>query len=252
MTFTTAFLSLVVALTVPLSAAITPAILPFVVAGFVAPGLARLALFTGVARIGAARSSSLVGTAPLFAVLMAMLFLGERPSPVLLAGVALIVAGGGLLARRGLAEGPWRRCDMVFPVLAAAAFALRDVISRRGLQAYGEPLVAAGAATATSLVVMWCLAGLVPLPWTLRVRPVGLAFLLLTGLAEGLAYLAMWRALALGEVSLVSPLVNAHPIFAVTLAALFLRDLERVTWRIAGAAALIIAGVALVVRFGTG
>lgn len=51
--------------------------------------------------------------------------------------------------------------------------------------------------------------------------------------------------------SVVSPLVNSHPIFAVTLAAFFLRDVETVTWRIALAAALVVAGVALIVRFGT-
>ena len=50
---------------------------------------------------------------------------------------------------------------------------------------------------------------------------------------------------------MVSPLVNSHPIFAVTLAALFLRDVETVTWRIALAAALVVAGVALIVKFGT-
>jgi len=58
----------------------------------------------------------------------------------------------------------------------------------------------------------------------------------------------MWRALAIGDVSVVSPLVNSHSIVAIALAAIFLRDLERVTWRIAVAAALIVSGVALVMR----
>jgi uncharacterized membrane protein len=65
------------------------------------------------------------------------------------------------------------------------------------------------------------------------------------------AYLTMWRALMLGQVSVVSPLVNSHAIFTVALVWLFLRDLERVTWRIAVAAALVVAGVGLVIRFGT-
>jgi uncharacterized membrane protein len=85
----------------------------------------------------------------------------------------------------------------------------------------------------------------------LRLQRRGLTYLAACGLAEGTAYLTMWRALAAGEVSVVSPLVNAHPIFAVGLTALFLRDVEQVTWRIALAAALVVAGVALVVRFGT-
>jgi uncharacterized membrane protein len=69
------------------------------------------------------------------------------------------------------------------------------------------------------------------------------------GLAEGIAYMTMWRALAIGEVAVVSPLTNASSIIAVGLAAIFLRDLERVTWRMGVAAALIVAGVTMILRF---
>jgi uncharacterized membrane protein len=85
----------------------------------------------------------------------------------------------------------------------------------------------------------------------MRIEARGLGWVVASGLAEGTAYLTMWKALAQADVSVVSPLVNSHPIFAVTLAALFLRDVETVTWRIALAAALAVAGVALIVRFGT-
>ena len=56
----------------------------------------------------------------------------------------------------------------------------------------------------------------------------------------------MWWALAIGDVLVASPLVNAHSIVAIALTAIFLRDLKRVTWRIVLAAALIVTGVALV------
>ena len=78
-------------------------------------------------------------------------------------------------------------------------------------------------------------------------HPVGAAFLVTSGLCEGTAYLTMWRALAIGNVSLVSPLVNSHALFAVLLAAVFLRDIEQVTWRIAVACVLTVAGVLLVI-----
>ena len=82
----------------------------------------------------------------------------------------------------------------------------------------------------------------------LTVPATSLGFFALSGVCEGSAYLLMWRALSIGSVSVVSPLVNSYSIVAIVLAAIFLRDLERVTWRIALAAALIVAGVALVVR----
>ena len=138
---------------------------------------------------------------------------------------------------------------MIFPLLAALGFAVRDNLSRWGLRDYADPLAAAAAATVTSVAVMWLVALLRRKHMRLAGR--GLGWVVASGLAEGIAYLTMWKALAQGEVSVVSPLVNSHPIFAVTLAALFLRDVETVTWRIALAAALVVAGVALIVKFGT-
>jgi len=54
----------------------------------------------------------------------------------------------------------------------------------------------------------------------LRLPRVSLMFFALSGLCEGSAYLLMWRALAIGEVSVVSPLVNSHSIVAIALAAI--------------------------------
>jgi drug/metabolite transporter (DMT)-like permease len=209
-------------------------------------------VFTGIHRIGVARTSALVAVTPLFAVVLAVLFLGERPSGVLLLGAGCVVAGGALLSYRGPREMAWRPRDMVFPVLGALGFAIRDNISRFGLRAFPYPLVAAAAATVSSAVVMALYVGCRRGTERPGLHPVGLAFCALAGLAEGVAYLTMWRALAGGDVSVVSPLVHVQPLFTIVLALIFLRDLERVTWRIGAAAVLIVAGVVLVMRFGTG
>jgi drug/metabolite transporter (DMT)-like permease len=57
------------------------------------------------------------------------------------------------------------------------------------------------------------------------------------------------RALAAAPASLVSPLVHAQPLFTIALAGIFLRDVERLTWRIVVASLLIVAGVTVVLRF---
>jgi drug/metabolite transporter (DMT)-like permease len=245
--FTTGFVWALAALTAPLGQVLAPSIVPFLVAGLAAPGLARLALFQGVDRIGVARSSAVASSTPLFAVTLAILFLAERPSPMLLVGVAGIVVGGALLSSRRRGEGGWRRRDLVWPLLAALGFGVRDTISRHGFSVPTHPLVAAAAATLTSLAVMGCFA--LAQRRRLRLAPAGLGFLAVAGLAEGIAYLTMWQALSVASVSLVSPLVNSHSVFTVGLAAVFLRDLETVGWRIVVAVALIVAGAAAVVRF---
>jgi drug/metabolite transporter (DMT)-like permease len=246
-TFTTAFVWIVVAFTVPLERLWAPEVALFVAAGLFAPGLARLVYYTGLARVGVARATALMSTAPIFAVLLAIATLGERLTPDLAAGVAGVVAGGALLAYRSRDDRTWRRRDLVLPLLAALGFALRDIISRRGLMSYPEPMVAAAGATLASVVLMWTLTGtgLVRIRAT---RPAGLGFLALSSACESLAYLTMWRAMATAPVSVVSPLVHAQPLFTILLAMIFLRDVERLTWRVVVASLLVVAGVAFVLR----
>lgn len=245
--FTATFVWIVTASTVPLGRVWTPEIALFLAAGLFAPGLARLVYYTGLARVGVARSTALISTSPLFAVLLAILALGERPAVSVLIGVAFVVAGGALLAYRGRDDRTWRRRDLVLPLAAALGFALRDIISRHGLIAYPEPMVAAAGATLASVALMWLLvlAGVMKI----RMAPLpGLGFLALSSVCESLAYLTMWRAMASAPVSIVSPLVHSQPLFTILLAMVFLRDVERMTWRVVVASLLVVAGVVFVLR----
>jgi drug/metabolite transporter, DME family len=246
-TVSSALVWIVVVATERLGQMLTLAIAPFLVAGFLAPGLSRLLLFVGYQRIGVSRTTPLLSTGPLFSISMAMLFLDERPSLVLLAGAGLIIAGGFLLSRRAPDDTSWRRRHLVFPLLAAAGFGLRDTISRAGLLAYPHPMLGAAAATLMSVVVIWLFAILQRGMTGMAFHGRGIALVAASGTCEGIAYLLMWRALAAGSVSVVSPLVQAGPVFTVLLALAFLRGVERVTWGIALASGLGVAGVALIV-----
>ena len=183
-------------------------------------------------------------------VVLAIVALGERPSWRLLIGAAAIVGGGVLLSVRPAGDRSWRRRDLAFAGLAALGFAVRDNVTRYGFRDFTDPVLAAAVSTATSVAIMWTSVA-VGARRELRVEWLGLRLLMCAGVAEGFAYVMMWRALASGSVAVVSPLTNSHSIFAVVLAALFLRDLERVTWRIGVATVLIVAGVMVVLRFGT-
>lgn len=62
--------------------------------------LGRQFNFRATKRIGAARASSLLATSPLVSITLAVLFAGERVTPLLLLGVCLSL-GGVLLVVRG-------------------------------------------------------------------------------------------------------------------------------------------------------
>ena len=91
--FTTVFVCLLALATARVERLFTRNIGPFLLAGLLAPGLARLSYFIGVDRVGVARAMPLVSTAPVFAVLVAIAALGERPSPLVLLAVVCIAVG---------------------------------------------------------------------------------------------------------------------------------------------------------------
>lgn len=246
--FTAIFVWIVTLATVPVGRFAATEVFYFLAAGLAAPGFARLVYYTGIARVGVARATALLSVAPIFAVALAMLTLGERPSVAALLGVMAVVGGGTLLSHRSRDDRTWRRRDLVLPVLGALGFAVRDIVSRRGLAVYPEPMIAAAGATFASVGLMWVLALLRVIPVT-RPPARAMLFLALSGLCECFAYLTMWRALATAPVSLVSPLVHAQPLFTIALTAVFLRDVERLTWRVIVASLLIVAGVTCVLRF---
>src|SRR2546425_5122921 len=72
---------------------------PFLIAGLIAPGLSQIFFVRAVREAGAARTSVLMGTAPLVAVAIALIFLREPLRPLLLVGAGLIVTGGVAPAR---------------------------------------------------------------------------------------------------------------------------------------------------------
>ena len=103
---------------------------PFLVAGAIAPGLSQILFVRAVREAGAARTSVLMGTAPLVAVAIALTFLGEPVSAPLLAGAALIVAGGFALATERVRPHDFRRLGVLFAVGATVLFAVRDNVLR--------------------------------------------------------------------------------------------------------------------------
>jgi transporter family protein len=69
-------------------------------------------------------------------------------------------------------------------------------------------------------------------------------FLILAGIATTFSSLATFRALKLGDASVVNPIERVSLVFAIILAYLFLK--ERVTWQIIGGAALMAIGAVII------
>ena len=127
---------------------------PFLLAGAIAPGLSNLFITVAIREAGASRASVAFGTAPLFAVTLAVLVFGERPGPAVLVGALLIVGGGVALALEPERPGHVRTIGIAVALVGAALFALRDNLVRDLSLDTEVPSMTAGAAMlAASLVV---------------------------------------------------------------------------------------------------
>jgi drug/metabolite transporter (DMT)-like permease len=110
-------------------------------AGFVHFFVGWTALNLSHVRIGAARTSPLLATTPLFGLGFALLFTGQVPRAIALAGIALTVAGSYLVAVRSGDGGAPALRDSAFGIATAAAWALAAVLTVEGLERFDSALL---------------------------------------------------------------------------------------------------------------
>jgi drug/metabolite transporter (DMT)-like permease len=211
---------------------------PFFLAGFLAPGASQVLFTLGVREIGASRTSVAVGAAPLVAVAIALVFLGEPVSAPLLLGAVAVVAGGILLAAERDRPGHLRGRGLLYAGGAAALFATRDNVVR-SLHGHASPETAAAATLVAGTIVAAAWARRTPTKLELkRLAPAGVLF--------GLSYICLFEAYWRGRVTVVSPLVATESLWGVALSALLIRHTEGMGRRLAVGALLIVVGGAVI------
>jgi drug/metabolite transporter (DMT)-like permease len=217
---------------------------PFLLAGLLAPGISQILFTFAVRDAGASRASVAVGTAPLFAVAIALVFLDEPLISGLVVGAALIVGGGILLVSERAQPEHFRRLGLLLAIGATIAFATRDnVIRWLGTEATDvEPGLAAFATMLAGAAVTSCFVALSHAPLT---RRAAVAFLP-AALCYGVSYIFLFEAFYRGRVSVVSPIVATESLWGVTLSWLVLRQSERIGLRLVAGAALVVAGGVLI------
>jgi drug/metabolite transporter (DMT)-like permease len=216
---------------------------PFALAGLLGPGLSQ-ALFTlGVRDAGAARASVAVGTAPLFSVAIAFVFLDEPVIAGVLAGAVLIVSGGVLLVAERDRPTHVRRLGLAYAFGSTIVFATRDNIVRwLAVDSDVSPQLAASATLATGAAVV--LAWVVVSRRTISLAPI--RSFALPGALFGLSYVCLFEAFFRGRVTVVSPLVATESLWGVLFSAIFLHHVEVVRARLVIGAVLIVSGGVLI------
>ena len=129
--------------------------------------------------------------------------------------------------------------------LLSAIFAgITAVLANAGVEGVNSHLATA-IRTAVILVFTWAIAlSVVPMSDIGSLTRRTWLYLVLSAIATGLSWLCYFRALQLGEASRVAPIDKLSVVFAILLAAVFLR--EKLTWQHFAGGALIVSGALLI------
>lgn len=195
----------------------------FAAVGLIFPVLVSILSVRSNEKLGPAVAAAVGNVSPLFAVLGAVIFLGERPGPGQLAGLAMVIGGVALLALRGGAGGRrWPLWVLALPLSAALVRGAIQPAIKTALALWHEPMAAAAIGYTLSTVVILLLVG--RRAW--RAGPAdrrGVMWFTLVGVFNGAATFLLYAALGLGSITLVAPLVALFPLIAVGLSLIFLR-----------------------------
>lgn len=225
----------------------TAGVLLFTGAGVLSPFCTQILLFISANKVGISRASPLRNTTPLFAGIVAVLWLGETVTVAIATGTLLIIFGASLLGMRDSEQAvPYQPIYLLLPVMAAFLGGFASPMRKHGYSLIDSVplavcLVQGGAFVA---LVLYLLA--TGKYRELILRRETLWWFGLSGLLNSAAVTMNMTALEMGDVVVVSPLISTTPLFTVILSTIFLRSFERVTLKVlVGAAAICLGGIVL-------
>lgn len=205
-------------------------------------------------RIGAARTSPLLSTNPVFGATVAAAWLREVPRLVAWAGIALVVAGALLVSLERVHDTGWGVSwrDAAPGLATALAWSISPIFIKEGLDGLESPLLGLTLGMAVALVFYAA-----ALPFRPRTSGSALGswdavtFKLVAGVMVGLSVWARWVSLDSTGIAIVLALgLLSVPVVLLLSPALMGRHVERVTLRLWTGATLVVAGGLVLVLVG--
>lgn len=219
----------------------------FAFAGIFFPATVTLLNFESNRLVGPNIAGAVSGLTPLFAVMLAILVLGESPRPLQLLAIAAVIAGVMLMySGRRQIRSRWSIWMLVLPLLAAVIRGCVQPVVKLGLERWPNPIVAVLIGYTVSSAVLIGNALTRDRAYIRRFNPRGALWFGGIGLCHGLAVLSLYAALVYGPLALVSPLAACYPLATLLLSFALLKH-EPITPQLATAVILTVGGVVLLI-----
>jgi drug/metabolite transporter (DMT)-like permease len=220
----------------------------FAAVGVVFPAVVTLLNFASNRITGPTIAGTVSSTTPLFAVLVAIVFLREPLTVPAAVGTAAIMLGVIAFTARGeKTSREWAAWAILLPLAGAAIRGGAQAAVKGGLVLWPEPFVAVLVGYTVSCVTIFAASRTLVPRDSAPLNRRGVVWFMAVGFCNGAGMLAMYAALARSPVSVVSPLAATYPLFTLALSALFLRE-ERFGTRVLAGVALTVAGVIVLAR----
>jgi drug/metabolite transporter (DMT)-like permease len=226
----------------------SPATFYFVFGGLIQPAFVRWLNYTGISRLGASRAQSIRAVTPLFASVIALIVLHERPEIRVYIAILLTVTGIALVSYRREGESDWKTFDLILPLSAAVLAAVSQNLRKAGLLVLNNPLIAAAVTTSTSLVVFVFVMGLFGNIRSLCPSRKSLPFYGAAALISTASQILSFAALSEGDVSVIVTLTSTSPLFTVALSTIFLKDQEKVDRMIVTGTLSLVAAIVIILH----
>lgn len=228
----------------PMGPVSTRGIALFALTGLIGTIGGRFLRFMSIPRVGASVAAAVMSLYPFVSAALAILLLGERVTPPVVGGTAVIVLGTILLSASGRRVG-FRPRDLLLPLAAATCFGIVTVLRKMGLSGVG-PVLGFAVNVTTALVTFSVFLVASGNTGAIACRGRSLAYFIIAGVAENLGVFLTVLALGFGTVSVVTPLSGTSPIFVLLMSFVFLRGVETLTARVVIGTLLTVLGVYLI------
>ena len=224
-------------------------IMLFLIAGLLAPGVARLIYFKGMKTVGISANSTVFSTYPFYASIIAIIFLGEVITPQNWVGLASIMAGVIIITRTINKNPPIKHAttkNLAIPITGAILMAFSQTIRKQGLNLYTQPLLGVAIGYAASLVFYLIVLAFSKTDSASKFSKTQLELFWKPGIGMATAWVLSFFALSQEMVSIIVPLLQTELLFIILFSYIFLRKIEKVSITLIASALLVIAGIILI------
>jgi DME family drug/metabolite transporter len=225
-------------------------LLLFVLAGLLAPAIARLFYFKGMETAGISANASIFATYPLYTTIVAILLLGEALTTENWIGLVSIIVGVisvvRIINRGETSHKTTSRKGLIFPMVGSLALAFSQLVRKEALNIHNQPLLGVAVGYTATLIVYLVVIVFSKNTRTSRFSRQDIKMFWKPGVGIAMGWLLSFFALSQEMVSIVAPILQTELLFILLFTYIFLRKIEKISPKLVASAILIVAGVMLI------